>query len=67
MLIAIFLICFAIPFYFLPTFVVGHKKASDKVILTVFFINLFAGWTGIGWFIALIIAGTAKPKITNQE
>jgi hypothetical protein len=38
--------------YFLPSIVAGirHKRNT----LAIFFLNLFAGWTGIRWLIALI-------------
>lgn len=36
--------------YFLPT-IVGHKKSNARAI---FFLNLFLGWTAIGWIVAMI-------------
>jgi hypothetical protein len=44
----------AIGMYFLPTIVAAIRR-SDRV-LGVFLVNLFFGWTGIGWVIALIMA-----------
>lgn len=42
---------------FLPT-ILGRKKPN---ILTIFLINLFLGWTIIGWFYALYLA-VKKPS-----
>jgi hypothetical protein len=39
-------------FYFLPT-ILGRHKAD---FVGIFLVNLLAGWTIIGWFIALIWA-----------
>ena len=48
-------------FYFLPTIIALSKKASNsrKVIL----LNIFLGWTGIGWVISLIMAIRGKQLI----
>jgi hypothetical protein len=47
-------IIFGIAFYFLPTIiaVARHKKQA----LAIFLLNLFAGWTALGWVGALIWA-----------
>jgi hypothetical protein len=50
--LVVFLVCLF--FYFLPA-IVGHKK---KNFTAIFVLNLFAGWTAIGWLIALIWALT---------
>ena len=38
--------------YFLPTFYAYHRK--HKNVEAILILNLFAGWTFIGWLIALI-------------
>lgn len=43
--------------YFVPTFV---AKPRDRAM--VFVINLFTGWTVLGWIIALAIAVRPQPK-----
>jgi hypothetical protein len=45
---------FAFAFYFLPSIVALVKRKRNA--LAIFFLNLFAGWTGVGWLIALIWA-----------
>lgn len=40
--------------YFLPV-IIGRKK---KNVLAIFILNLFLGWTFIGWVVALIWATT---------
>jgi membrane protease YdiL (CAAX protease family) len=40
--------------YFLPSIVAwGDKKDNARTVL---FLNVFLGWTGIGWLFALILA-----------
>ena len=43
--------------YFLPT-IIGHDKRNAAGIIL---LNVFLGWTVIGWLIALIWAITAEP------
>ncbi len=38
--------------YFLPALVAGKKKCSTLI----FVLNLFFGWSGIGWILCLILA-----------
>jgi Superinfection immunity protein len=48
---------FMILLYFLPA-IIGHDKRDAAGI---FLLNLFLGWTVIGWVIALIWACSAEP------
>ena len=50
-------------FYFLPTIISLSKKANNsrKVIL----LNIFLGWTGIGWVISLVMAIRGKQHIAG--
>ena len=48
----------AIIVYFIPSFVAHHKPHSGSV----FVINLFAGWTVIGWIIALVWSCCGKDR-----
>jgi len=52
----------ALAIYFLPTIVASNRSQQSS---TVFVINLFFGWTLIGWVIALAIALTDKG--THQQ
>lgn len=45
-------------FYFLPTYLARNKPDFTSILI----LNILAGWTFIGWIIALIWALTAKPK-----
>jgi hypothetical protein len=47
-------------FYFLPT-IVGWSKQNSTAI---FVLNLFLGWTVIGWVVALVWACTRDPQPT---
>lgn len=44
--------------YFIPTFVAWGKKKADGPIV----VNIFLGWTFIGWVIALAWAFNLDPK-----
>ena len=44
--------------YFLPAYLARHKPDFTSILL----LNLLAGWTFVGWIIALIWALTAKPQ-----
>ena len=60
MIQAIMLVLFVIVIYFLPSFIAnsnGKKDASAIVVL-----NLFLGWTMLGWLIALIWAMCKDKK-----
>ncbi len=54
----VILIILSIAFYFLPSFVVGSKSSANSV----FVINLFLGWTLIGWVVALAMAVNPEKK-----
>lgn len=45
--------------YFLPSLIAVAKHAHNTTGIFIF--NLLLGWTGIGWFIALIIALCSSP------
>jgi Superinfection immunity protein len=50
--------------YFAPTILAllrGHLS-----LLGIFLLNLFAGWTVLGWLIALVWAGTSGTKINRE-
>ena len=44
--------------YFLPAYLARNKPDFTSILL----LNLLAGWTFIGWIIALIWALTARPQ-----
>ena len=48
---------FLVLLYFLPTIIGRDKRDAAGIIL----VNVFLGWTVIGWLIALIWAITAEP------
>ncbi|HEX4006946.1 MAG TPA: superinfection immunity protein [Acidobacteriaceae bacterium] len=45
--------------YFLPSLVAVARHTHNAT--GIFLLNLLLGWTGIGWFIALIIAICSSP------
>jgi hypothetical protein len=46
--------------YFLPAFVAAWTKHRN--VTAIFLINLFLGWTLIGWVVALVWA-VSKPQV----
>lgn len=53
LMLAFFLLSCAL-LYFVPTAVAQYRKSSNTT--TVFLVNLFLGWTAIGWIAALVLA-----------
>jgi hypothetical protein len=47
--------------HFLPTVIAALRHSRSTV--GIFLLNLFLGWTVIGWFIALLWAATSEPKL----
>lgn len=45
--------------YFLPALIAAGRQTHNAA--GIFLLNLFLGWTGIGWIIALIIALVSSP------
>jgi uncharacterized membrane protein len=45
-------------FYFLPTIVCGDKKQANML----FVVNIFFGWTAVGWLVCLIWAFSGEEK-----
>jgi Superinfection immunity protein len=56
---AVLTLVFMIVLYFLPA-IIGRDKRDAAGI---FLLNLFLGWTVIGWVIALIWACAAEPYV----
>jgi hypothetical protein len=46
--------------YFAPTMIANHRKLPNQGSL--FVINLFLGWTFIGWVVALAMAVRSRPE-----
>lgn len=49
--------------YFIPTWI-AHSKYNSHAI---FILNLFLGWTFLGWVIALVWASTKDPKYSQTD
>lgn len=49
-----------IPLYFLPAFLAAHRDHHQAN--PIFLLNLFLGWTGIGWIAALIWSVSAVRR-----
>jgi hypothetical protein len=51
------LLVFFLIIYFIPTFVANGRRHHNT--MAIFVLNLFLGWTFIGWLAALVWACTA--------
>jgi len=47
------------PIYMLPTLIGLHRRS----VIAIFILNLFLGWTGIGWILAMIFAFIRDKKV----
>jgi len=56
----ILIILIGIAFYFLPT-IVGYMRHKRNE-LAIFLLNLFAGWSLIGWIVALVWAASVDKN-----
>ena len=63
LLVPIFLLIFAL--YFVPTFVAYVRSHHQLRAIAV--LNVFLGWTLIGWVAALVWASTAKLHATAPQ
>src|SRR6516164_2111588 len=54
-------------FYFAPTIVAKTRGSRDT--LAIFLVNLFLGWTGVGYFASLVWAcmGNNKPVVIHFD
>jgi len=52
---------FGFVFYFLPSIVAFARSKRDR--LSIFLLNLFLGWTLIGWIVALVWAAKVDSPL----
>jgi hypothetical protein len=64
-LIILTLILLAVISYFLPTLVANKRRHADKG--AIFVINLFLGWSLIGWVAALVWASNTLETTKTTE
>ena len=57
MFFALIAILISILVYLLPAFIASHRHHPQT--MAIFLLNLFLGWTGLGWVGALVWAATA--------
>lgn len=58
--VAIFFLVICAVFYFLPSAVAYQNKKDDIVAIVI--LNIFLGWSVIGWVLALVWAFTKNKK-----
>jgi hypothetical protein len=59
-LVIILIAIVALAIHFLPAIVAGSRHANNFVWILL--INIFLGWTLIGWVVALVWAATDTPR-----
>ena len=64
MIVGLLLLVPAIVIYFLPSIIAGRR--SHRQAGMVFVINLFLGWTLVGWVVALAIASFRRPRLRRS-
>lgn len=50
---------FGIALYFLPAIIAAARHTHNA--MGILMLNLFLGWTGVGWFVALLMAICSAP------
>ena len=56
----IILFCTLLTLYLLPTFIAACRNHNNAT--PIFLVNIFFGWSGFGWIIALIWSFTNNVK-----
>jgi hypothetical protein len=62
---ALFIIVISFLIYFLPTIVAYQRKTGHWA--SIFLFNMFLGWTGLGWFIAMLMAYSHHHSKYSQD
>jgi hypothetical protein len=58
--ITVFLLFLILVLYFLPSAIASHREHHQRAAIAV--LNVFLGWTALGWIVALVWASTAVKK-----
>lgn len=61
---ATILLCVSLGAYFLPAMLASHRKHHQTNTITI--VNFLLGWTGLGWFIALVWACTEAKSVEER-
>ena len=59
--LAIWVLIVSFVFYFLPSMIAVAR--SHRNAMPIFILNLFLGWTFLGWIIALVWCFTAQDRV----
>jgi len=63
--VILLLLAFLLTVYFLPT--IYAKMHKHPQIEAIFVVNLFLGWTLVGWVIALAWSAIVSPPIQHRK
>ena len=65
MLLVIIVVVLAFSLHFLPTIIAFRRSHHNRV--AIFLVNLFLGWTVLGWVAALVWSATStQPVVVVQ-
>lgn len=56
---------FAIGLYFLPAIIAAARQTNNAT--GILLVNIFLGWTVIGWFVALVMSIYSAPYYVNYQ
>lgn len=59
---AVFIIVFSVILYWIPTVVALVRRHEIPNVGSIVIINLFLGWTLVGWVVALAMACRSRPQ-----
>lgn len=59
-MVAAFMLTALVCIYFIPAALAYHRRHKNR--LSVLMLNIFLGWSGLGWIVALIWACTSSVE-----
>ncbi|MCI1736248.1 MAG: superinfection immunity protein [Pseudomonas veronii] len=62
---AFLLLAISFVIYFFPTFIASYRKHVNGT--SIFLVNLFLGWTFLGWVVALVWASSANTEKSAEK
>jgi Superinfection immunity protein len=60
---ALWILCLAVAVYFLPLIIALHRSHHNFGAIAA--LNVFLGWTGLGWLVALVWSVTHLPAVAS--
>ncbi|GEK71575.1 MULTISPECIES: superinfection immunity protein [Halomonas] len=64
-ILGLLVLAFSVAIYFLPLIIAALRDMPNAVAISV--LNLVAGWTFVGWIVALVWACTEQPSRKSRS